>query len=128
MINKKSLVGPIKNQKMFDIWPKNEFFRDSAKSIQKPDFLDRIRPRPLTILIYRCRVDRIRPWPLTIPIYRCRVDRIRPKPLTILIYRCRVDRIRPWPLTIRNNQTMRPTLAEMDDGERSMTEVKIPLL
>ncbi|XP_023345461.1 ubiquitin carboxyl-terminal hydrolase 7 isoform X1 [Eurytemora carolleeae] len=38
-------------------------------------------------------------------------------------FRCRVDRIRPWPLTIRNNQTMRPTLAEMDDGERSMTEV-----
>ncbi len=34
-----------------------------------------------------------------------------------------VERLRPWPLTYRTNQTLRPSLLELEDGERSMTEV-----
>lgn len=34
-----------------------------------------------------------------------------------------VERLRPWPLTYRTNQTMRPSLVELEDGERSMSEV-----
>jgi len=34
-----------------------------------------------------------------------------------------VDRMRPWPLSYRTNQTMRPTLVEIEDGDRTMTEV-----
>ena len=34
-----------------------------------------------------------------------------------------VERLRPWPLTYRTNQTLRPSLVELEDGERSMSEV-----
>ena len=34
-----------------------------------------------------------------------------------------VERLRPWPMTYRTNQTMRPSLVELEDGERSMSEV-----
>ena len=34
-----------------------------------------------------------------------------------------VERLRPWPLTYRTNQTLRPAMVELEDGERSMTEV-----
>jgi len=34
-----------------------------------------------------------------------------------------VDRMRPWPLNLRNNQTLRPTLVEMEDGQRSLNEI-----
>jgi len=33
------------------------------------------------------------------------------------------DKMRPWPLTSRSNSTLRPTLVEMEDGDRSMNEV-----
>eukprot|EP00092_Neocalanus_flemingeri_P030841 GFUD01033495.1.p1 GENE.GFUD01033495.1~~GFUD01033495.1.p1 ORF type:complete len:1103 (+),score=278.33 GFUD01033495.1:268-3576(+) len=34
-----------------------------------------------------------------------------------------VERLRPWPLSHRTNQTLRPSLVELEDGDRSMTEV-----
>jgi len=34
-----------------------------------------------------------------------------------------VARMRPWPLNYRTNQTLRPTLVEIEDNERTMTEV-----
>ena len=34
-----------------------------------------------------------------------------------------VERLRPWPLSHRTNQTLRPSLVELEDGERSMVEV-----
>jgi len=34
-----------------------------------------------------------------------------------------VERLRPWPLTHRTNQTLRPSLVELEDGDRCMTEV-----
>jgi len=34
-----------------------------------------------------------------------------------------VERLRPWPLTHRTNQTLRPSVVELEDGDRSMTEV-----
>ena len=36
-----------------------------------------------------------------------------------------LDRIRPWPLNHRTNQTLRPTLVEIEDSERTMNEVRI---
>jgi len=34
-----------------------------------------------------------------------------------------VERLRPWPLTHRSNQTLRPSVVELEDGDRCMTEV-----
>jgi len=34
-----------------------------------------------------------------------------------------VERLRPWPLIHRTNQTLRPSLVELEDGDRSMSEV-----
>lgn len=34
-----------------------------------------------------------------------------------------VERLRPWPLTHRTNQTLRPSLVEMEDGDRNMVDV-----
>ena len=34
-----------------------------------------------------------------------------------------VERLRPWPLSHRTNQTLRPSVMELEDGDRSMTEV-----
>jgi len=34
-----------------------------------------------------------------------------------------VEKLRPWPLSHRTNQTLRPSLVELEDGDRSMTEV-----
>jgi len=33
------------------------------------------------------------------------------------------DRLRPWPLSHRTNQTLRPSLVELEDSERTMIEV-----
>jgi len=34
-----------------------------------------------------------------------------------------IDRMRPWPLTNRTNNTLRPSLVEMEDGNRMMSDV-----
>jgi len=34
-----------------------------------------------------------------------------------------VERLRPWPLSHRTNQTLRPSLVELEDGDRTMVEV-----
>ena len=34
-----------------------------------------------------------------------------------------LDRLRPWPLTHRTNQTLRPSLVELEDGDRTMLDV-----
>lgn len=34
-----------------------------------------------------------------------------------------VERLRPWPLSHRTNQTLRPSVMELEDGDRCMTEV-----
>jgi len=34
-----------------------------------------------------------------------------------------VDKIRPWPLSSRTNSTLRPTIVEIEDGDKTMNEV-----